>query len=350
MDLFTPFRLGQLELPNRIVMAPMTRSRAIDNVPNDLMRDYYAQRASAGLIVTEGTAPSPNALGYARIPGIFSPAQIEGWLRVTEAVHAEGGRIVAQLMHTGRMAHPQNLPRGAHIMAPSAVRAEGMMYTDELGPQPMPEPQAMSDDQLRQTRDEFATAARNAVDAGFDGVELHAANGYLLEQFLHPHSNRRTDAYGGTAEKRARGLIEVIDAAVSAIGRDRVGIRLSPFSTLGDLPYHDETEEQYTRLAHALRGLLYVHLVASGHAAFERTHAAIQRAYRGPVILNGGFDDARAKLALASGRADLIAFGRPFIANPDLVRRMKSGAALAVPEPATFYTPGPRGYLDYPAV
>ena len=349
MDLYEPFRLGQIELPNRIVMAPMTRSRAIGNVPNQLMRDYYAQRASAGLIVTEGTAPSPNALGYARIPGLFSPAQVEGWRAITGAVHAAGGRIVAQLMHTGRMAHPQNLPAGARIVAPSAVRAEGMMYTDELGPQPMPEPQAMTANDLEQARREFVDAARNAVDAGFDGVELHAANGYLLEQFLHPHSNRRGDAYGGTAERRARFVNEVVEATARAIGSERVGIRLSPFSTLGDLPHYDETEEQYTVLARALRGLSYVHLVASGHAAFERTRGAIQRAFGGPIILNGGFDASGAKLALSTGRADLIAFGRPFIANPDLVRRMRSGVPLASPEPATFYTPGPEGYVDYPA-
>ncbi|HEY6555858.1 MAG TPA: alkene reductase [Polyangiaceae bacterium] len=348
MDLFTPFRLGQLELPNRIVMAPMTRSRAIGNVPNGLMGDYYAQRASAGLIVTEGTAPSANALGYARIPGIFSPAQVEGWRAVTSAVHAAGGRIVAQLMHTGRIAHPQNLPAGARILAPSAVRAEGMMYTDGLGPQPMPEPVAMTEDDVREARGEFVDAARNAVHAGFDGVELHAANGYLLEQFLHPHTNRRVDAYGGTVQKRARFVSEVVDAVTRAIGRERVGIRLSPFSTLGDLPPHDETEEQYVTLARALRGLLYVHLVANGHAEFERTHRAIQREYGGPIILNGGFDRARATATLADGRADLVAFGRPFIANPDLVQRMKTGGTLASPEPTTFYTTGPQGYVDYP--
>jgi len=347
MDLFTPYRLGSLELPNRIVMAPMTRSRAIGAVPNELMRTYYAQRAAAGLIITEGVAPSPNGLGYARIPGLYADAQVAGWRAVTDAVHAAGGRILAQLMHTGRIAHPHNLPAGARAIAPSAVAAAGTMWTDQAGAQPMPAPAPMTADDLRATRAEFVQAARNAIAAGFDGVELHGANGYLLEQFLHPHSNRRTDGYGGDVDGRARFVIEVVEATASAIGADRLAIRLSPHNTFNDLPAHDEVEAQYAALARGLRGLLYVHVVVNAHPGFAATLGAMRAGFGGPLILNGGFDAARAGAALAAGDADLISFGRPFIANPDLVERLRRGVALAVPEPATFYTPGPEGYVDY---
>lgn len=350
MKLFSPLRLGRLELPNRVVMAPMTRSRAIGGVPNDLMREYYTQRTTAGLIVTEGIAPSPNALGYARIPGLFAAAQVEGWRAVTSSVHEGGGRILAQLMHTGRIGHPHNLPSGARVLAPSAVRAEGTMWTDRGGAQPMPEPEAMTAAELVEARAEFVTAAKNAIEAGFDGIELHGANGYLLEQFLHPHTNRRQDAHGGSVEKRARFVIEVADACGEAIGRDRVAIRLSPFNTYNDLPTHDEVEAQYTTLARGLRGLLYVHLVASADPGFAKAAVAVHEAFGGPVMLNGGFDGERAEAALAEGRADLVSFGRPFIANPDLVVRLKNGATLAAPEPSTFYTPGAQGYVDYPAL
>jgi N-ethylmaleimide reductase len=347
MKRYSPLRLGRLELPNRIVMAPMTRSRAVGGVPNTLMRDYYGQRASAGLIVTEGTAPSPNALGYARIPGLFSAAQIEGWRAVTQHVHAAGGRIIAQLMHTGRITHARNLPPGARTVAPSAVGAAGTMFTDEAGLQPMPVPEAMSDSDVRDARNEFVTAAKNAVDAGFDGIELHAANGYLLEQFLHPHTNRREDPYGGSVENRARFVVEVAEACAAALGPDRVAIRLSPFSTFNDLPVHGEVEAQYTTLARRLRGLLYVHLVRNPNEGFPNTAAAIRDAFGGPIMLNGGFDAEHAEAAIAAGQADLVSFGRPFIANPDLVHRMKVRAPLATPDPSTFYTPGERGYLDY---
>lgn len=350
MKLYSPMRLGRLELSNRIVMAPMTRSRAIGGVPNSLMRDYYGQRASAGLIVTEGTAPSPNALGYARIPGLFSAAQVEGWRAVTERVHAAGGHIFAQIMHTGRIGHLRNLPPGARIIAPSAVGAAGTMYTDEAGPQPMPVPGAMTDAEIRDTRDEFVKAATNAVTAGFDGIELHGANGYLLEQFLHPHTNRREGAYGGSIENRARFVLEVAEACAAAVGPDRVAIRLSPFNTFNDLPVHGEIEAQYTTLARGLRGLLYVHLLRNPNDGFAKALAAIRDAFGGPIMLNGGFDGERAEAALAAGQADLVSFGRPFIANPDLVTRMKTSAPLAAPDPSTFYTPGERGYVDYPSL
>lgn len=350
MSLFTPFALGPIQLDHRVVMAPMTRSRALGGVPNDLVRDYYAQRAPGGLLITEGTAPSPNGLGYARIPGLFSPEQVRGWRAVTDAVHAAGGRIVAQLMHVGRIGHPDNLPAGARLLAPSAVRAEGTMWTDASGPQPHPEPQAMSADEVRAAIQEFASAARNAREAGFDAVELHGANGYLLEQFLNPHTNRRTDEYGGDVARRARFVLEAVDAAAAAIGRDRVAIRLSPYNTFNDLPIYDETEAQYLELARALRGVLYVHLVQSRHAGYAAAEEGIRRAYGGPIVLNGGFDRDSAETAISQGRADLISFGRPYIANPDLVRRLREGSPLATPDHTTFYTPGATGYTDYPAL
>jgi N-ethylmaleimide reductase len=234
MDLFSPFELGSIQLANRVVMAPMTRSRALGNLPNDLMADYYRQRATAGLIITEGTAPSPNGLGYPRIPGLFSAEQVEGWRKVTEAVHGAGGKIVAQLMHVGRVAHPLNLPEGGEIIAPSAIAAAGEMYTDQEAMQPHPTPREMTEVDIAAAREEFVQAARNAIEAGFDGVELHGANGYLLEQFLSPHTNRRTDAYGGSVAKRGRFVAEAAEAVAAAIGAEKVGLRLSPHSLFND--------------------------------------------------------------------------------------------------------------------
>lgn len=349
MNLFSSYRLGQLELPNRIVMAPMTRSRAIGALPNTLMREYYVQRARAGLIITEGVAPSPNALGYARIPAIYSAEQIAAWRSVTEGVHEAGSRIFAQLMHTGRITHPDNQPPGSRVLAPSAVRAEQAVWTDARGPQPVPEPEAMSARDVRDAVDELVRGAENAVRAGFDGVELHGANGYLIEQFLNPHSNRRTDAYGGAAENRARFALEVARGAAEAIGAERVGLRLSPYNTFNGMPLYDSIEETYRLLAGALPKLAYVHLVVAQDPAFPAAAAAIRSAFGGTIVLNGGFDRARAEAALDSGEADLIAFGRAFIANPDLVRRLERGAPLATPAAETFYTPGPEGYVDYPA-
>lgn len=350
MDLFSAYRLGPLELPNRVVMAPMTRSRALGNLPSELSCRYYAQRASAGLIISEGIAPSPDGLGYARIPGLYSREQIGAFRRVTDAVHAAGGRIFAQLMHVGRIAHPLNMPAGARTVAPSAVGAAGNMWTDERGPQPMPVPEGMSSADVQAAREAFARASRNAVEAGFDGVELHGANGYLLEQFLHPHTNRRNDAYGGDVAQRIRFVAETAEAAADAIGAERVGIRLSPYNTFNDLPPHAEVHATYAALAAKLKGLLYVHLVGSAHAEYADTARAIRAAFPGTVIHNGGFDGARAQEALARGDADLIAFGRPFIANPDLVERLRRGAALATPDAATFYSAGADGYVDYPAL
>jgi N-ethylmaleimide reductase len=253
-------------------------------------------------------------------------------------------------MHTGRITHPHNLPSGARTLAPSAVGAGGTMYTDEAGPQAMPVPEVMTEADIRHARDEFVQAAKNALDAGFDGIELHGANGYLLEQFLHPHTNRREDAYGGSVEHRTRFVAEVVEACAEVLGPDRVAIRLSPFNTFNDLPVHAAVQAQYAALAHKLRGLLYVHLLRNPHEGFPGAVAAIRAAFGGPIMLNGGFDAEQAEAALTTGQADLISFGRPFIANPDLVARMKTGAPLAAPDPSTFYTPGERGYADYPAL
>lgn len=353
-DLFSRATVAGHQLQNRIVMAPMTRNRAIGNLPNALMAEYYAQRASAGLIITEGTSPSPNGLGYPRIPGLFSDAQVQGWKAVTDAVHAKGGKIFAQLMHTGRIGHPNNLPDGARLMAPSAIAAAGEIYTDSAGPQPHPVPPKMSLDEIADTREEFVHAAKNAMAAGFDGIELHAANGYLLEQFIRPTSNRRTDAYGGSIENRARFVLEVARAAAEAIGASRVGIRLSPYGVFNDMPPYPEMDADYTYLAEQLGklGLAYLHIV--DHSAMgapevpERIKDALREAFRGPTILAGGYDPRRAQADLDAGKADLIAVGRAFLANPDLPRRWRDNLPLNEPDMGTFYTPSEKGYTDYP--
>jgi len=356
VSLFSPFTLGPLALPNRIVMSPMTRNRSIGNVPGPIVATYYAQRASAGLIVTEGTSPSPNGLGYARIPGIFSEEQGKGWKAVADAVHAKGGRIFLQIMHTGRVGHPLNLPAGAEMIAPSAVAAAGQMYTDAQGMQAHPVPRAMTEADIRKAIDEFARGARNAREAGLDGVELHSANGYLLEQFLNPGSNRRTDGYGGSIENRCRFVLEVAEATAKAIGKDRVGIRLSPYGVFNDMATFPEIESQYELLAQCLSalGLIYLHLV--DHSAMgapkpaESTLVKMHAAFKGAILLSGGYDRERAERDLAAGRGDLIAFGRPFLANPDLPERLRTGAKLNAPDMKTFYTPGEKGYTDYPAM
>jgi N-ethylmaleimide reductase len=354
--LYSPNLLASLSLQNRIVMAPMTRNRALDNVPNDLMAEYYGQRASVGLIITEGTSPSPNGLGYPRIPGNFSKAQVAGWKRVVDAVHARGAKIFIQLMHCGRIAHPLNLPAGARVLAPSAIRAAGEMYTDAEGMKPFPEPQAMSAADIESAVSEYAASAKYALEAGFDGVELHSANGYLLEQFIRPNSNQRTDEYGGSIEKRSKFLFEVIDAVIKAIGKEKVGIRLSPFGVFNDMPDYPQMTDDYSYLAKELNRfqLLYVHLVDHSSLGAPPVPDSIKAIYRerfkGGLILSGGYDAARAEQDLASGKADLIAVGRPVLANPDLSARWKAGASLNLPDMKTFYTPGPQGYTDYPTL
>jgi len=354
--LFEKFPLRAVDVANRVVMSPLTRSRAIDNnTPNTLMATYYAQRAGAGLIITEGTSPSPNGLGYPRIPGLFNAGHVAGWRLVTDAVHAKGGKIVVQLMHTGRVSHEGNLPAGAKVVGPSADVCPGAMYVDGKGELPHTAPHPMTEAEIAATVAEYATAARLAIDAGFDGVELHAANGYLLEQFLNANINKRTDGYGGSAEGRNRFALEVARAAASEIGAARVGIRLSPHGVVNAAGAFDGVDQQYLALARQLSelGLMYMHVL--DHSAMGTPpvpallKADLRAAFNGPFILAGGFDKASAQQALSDGLADLIAFGRPFIANPDLVERMRADKPLSVPDPATFYTPGAKGYTDYPA-
>jgi N-ethylmaleimide reductase len=354
--LFSETALGPLKLQNRVVMCPMTRNRATDNIPNALMAQYYAQRASVGLIITEGTSPSPNGLGYPRIPGIFSNAQVAGWKPIADVVHAGGAKIFMQFMHCGRIAHPLNLPAGARMLAPSAVAAAGEMYTDAEGLKPHPVPQAMTESDIEAAIAEYVQAAKNAVAAGFDGIELHSANGYLLEQFIRPNTNLRTDRYGGSIENRARFVLEVAEATIAAIGKDKVGIRLSPFGVFNDMPLYDAMEAEYTYLAQQLnaRGLVYIHLVDHSPQGAppvpDSMKASFRKEFKRTLILSGGYDAARAESDLAAGKCDLVAFGRPALANPDLVTRMKTSAALNSPDMNTFYTPGPKGYTDYPTL
>lgn len=355
--LFSKTVVKSLALQHRLVMSPLTRCRAIGNVPNALMAEYYGQRAaSVGLVIAEGTAPSPNGLGYARIPGIFSAEQVEGWKLVTSAVHAKGAKMFLQLMHCGRIAHPLNLPDGARVLAPSAIASNGEMWTDAEGMKPEPVPQAMTETDIKQAVAEFAQGAKNAIAAGFDGIELHSANGYLLEQFLRPNTNQRTDRYGGSIENRSRFVLEVADATIAAIGKDKVGIRISPFGVFNDMTLYPEMEADYTYLARQLneRGLLYIHLVnhsSMGAPPVPESIRAMLRAMSScALILSGGYDFKRAESDLAAGKADLIAVGKPILANPDLKRRWETGAAVNAPDMNTFYTAEPRGYTDYPSL
>jgi len=349
--LFQPLEAGPLSLRSRIAMAPMTRSRAPGNIPNALMREYYGQRAGAGLQITEGVAPAPEGLGYARIPGLFNVAQARAWGEIAQAVHERGGKLVVQLMHTGRIGHELNLPAGAGpLLAPSAIAAAGQMWTDAQGMQAHPLPKAMDAQELERVKGAFVRAAEFAVAAGVDGVELHAANGYLLAQFLNPKSNQRKDAYGGSAPNRRRFVLEVVDAVAAAIGRERVGIRLSPFNPFNDLEANYPNEEvELLELVRELdaRRLGYLHLIATPGAVPDATVDAVRAAYAGHLMLAGDFDRERADAALSAGRADIIAFGRPFIANPDLPRRLRERLPLAAFDANTLYTPGAQGYADY---
>lgn len=351
--LFTPATLGKLQLKNRIVMAPMTRSRAIGNVPNELMAKYYRMRAAAGLIITEGASPSPNGLGYARIPGIYSDAQVQGWRGVTEAVHKDGGAIFVQLMHTGRVSHPANLPPGSRLLAPSALAAPGTVWTDSDGMQPHPAPAEMSEADIQETIAEFAHAAKRAIEAGFDGVELHGANGYLIDQFLNTASNQRADRWGGSIENRIRFAVEAARACAAAIGAGRIGMRVSPYGVFNGMAPDAEMDAMYERLMLELSaiGLIYIHVVDhSSMGAPEispAVKAMIRAHFKGKYILSGGYDRARANADLDAQRGDLVAFGRPFISNPDLVEKLRNGSPLTAPDPATFYTPDEKGYTDY---
>jgi N-ethylmaleimide reductase len=347
--LFSPLQLGDYTLKNRIVMAPMTRCRAIGNVPNALMAQYYGQRASAGLLITEGTAPSANALGYARIPGCFTAEQIAGWQLVTRSVHAAGGRIFVQIMHTGRVGALLNMPAGTAILAPSAIPMTGKIWTDQQGEQPYGAPQAMATGDVEQAVREFTSSAEAAIEAGFDGVELHGANGYLIDQFLNPASNQRTDAYGGTPENRRRFALEIARGVVRAIGAGRVGFRISPCGTFNDMTgEYDGMSDHFVALTEQLSalGIAYLHLVGNP-AISESLRAALRKGFRQRFLLNGGYTSETAERDLGADRGDAVAFGRPFIANPDLPEKLRTGASLTAADMSTFYTPGEKGYVDY---
>jgi len=351
--LFTPATLGKLQLKNRVVMAPMTRSRATGNVPNALMEKYYGLRAAAGLIITEGTSPSPNGLGYARIPGLFSSEQVAGWRKVTDAVHGAGGKIFVQLMHTGRVSHPANMAAGTRIVAPSAVALAGDMWTDSNGMQPYPVPGEMTEEDIATAIAEYANAAKRAIEAGFDGVELHAANGYLIDQFLNTATNQRPDQWGGSVENRIRFAVEVAKAAAAQIGAERVGMRISPYGVFNGAVPDAKMDALYLRLVEELNavGLAYIHVVDHSSMGAPQVSpelkANIRANFKGKYILSGGYDAARANADLDAQKGDLVAFGRPFISNPDLVVKLQSGAALTPPDMSTFYTPGEKGYTDY---
>jgi N-ethylmaleimide reductase len=351
--LFEPAMLANLKLKNHVVMCPLTRCRALANTPNVLMAKYYEQRSSAGLIVTEGTSPSPNGLGYARIPGLFNHSHVDGWKLTTQAVHKHGSKIFVQLMHCGRIGHPSNLPDGAKIMAPSAIAAPGTMWTDAQGPQEFPTPKEMSENDIKIVIGEYAHSCKLAVEAGFDGVELHGANGYLIDQFLNTASNHRSDAWGGSVKHRARFALEVVKAAVAAIGHSKVGIRLSPYGVFNGMSPDANMNELFLYLARELSELriAYIHLV--DHSSMgapkmsDQLKADLRKNFRGSMILSGGYDSTRAEADLQSKAGDLIAFGRAFISHPNLVEKLKSGVELQAADPESFYTADEKGYTDY---
>ncbi|MBF5041142.1 alkene reductase [Aggregicoccus sp. 17bor-14] len=352
--LFQPYTLGPLTLQNRFVMAPMTRTRAPERIPTPLMAEYYRQRASAGLIVTEATQVTEVGAGGMRTPGLHTPAQVAGWRGVTQAAHAGGAKVFVQLWHAGRAHHPSWNARNEQPVAPSAIAVQGPTYTP-TGVQPHVTPRALEVSELPGIVAQFVHSARLALEAGFDGVELHAANGYLLDQFLRDSANRRTDAYGGSVENRARLLLEVTDAVAAAIGRERVGVRVSPTGTYQDMKDSDPVA-LFTYVARELskRQVAYLHVSepVAGPAAVPgpRVTPALREAFRGTLILSGGYTGESANAALERGEGDLVAFGVPFLANPDLPERLASGAALNAPDFQTFYTPDAKGYTDYPAL
>jgi 2,4-dienoyl-CoA reductase-like NADH-dependent reductase (Old Yellow Enzyme family) len=352
-DLFEGLTVQSWDLKNRLVMAPLTRNRAEGTVPGDLAVEYYAQRASAGLIITEGSQPSARGQGYMNTPGFHSPEQIAGWRRVADAVHANGGRIVAQLMHAGRISHPDNTG-GQEIIAPSALAAPDEMFTAD-GMKPYPVPRAIETDEIPAVIDEYVTAARNAIEAGLDGVEVHAANGYLIHQFLAPGSNERTDEYGGSAANRARFGIEVTRAVAEAVGAERVGIRISPAHNIQGATETDEADvvATYTALIEGIAplGLAYLSVLAEPS---DELVQQLRKDFGGVMIANDGFGTIttreKAQAILDQDLADAVAVGRLFLANPDLPKRWETGAELNEPDPDTFYGGGAEGYTDYPSL
>ncbi|MHB1927332.1 MAG: alkene reductase [Leptospirillum sp.] len=356
IDIFSPFHLGTLSLPNRAVMAPMTRNRAAQgNIPTPLMATYYKQRASAGLIITEATQVTPMGQGYILTPGIHSPEQVEGWKQVTRAVHKNGGRIFLQLWHVGRISHPDFLG-GQLPVAPSAIAPRGLTtYTFE-GPKAIPVPRALETHEIPGIVEDYRKGASNAREAGFDGVEIHAANGYLLDQFLEDSSNKRTDQYGGSVENRARLIFEVLEAVTGVWGKDRVGIRLSPGGTFNDMG-DSNPQETFGTVVRRLSdyGIAYLHLIEPAkpegeHPSPDLSASFFRPLYKGNLMVAGGYSLEKANAALKRGLCELVSFGRPFLANPDLVNRFRKRASLNTPDPSTFYGGNEKGYIDYPTL
>jgi N-ethylmaleimide reductase len=356
IDLLTPFNLGTLALPNRVVMAPMTRNRAgPGEVPGDLAVKYYTQRAGAGLIITEGTQISQQGQGYPGTPGIFSKDQVDAWKRITDSVHAAGGRIFVQLWHVGRISHPSLQPDGAVPVGPSAIRPSGEAFTLQ-GMQPFVVPHALEISEIEHIVEDYRIAAINAKHAGFDGVELHGANGYLVDQFLRDKTNQRSDRYGGSATNRARFLVEATEALVGVWGGDRVGVRLAPTNPFNDIADSNPAATFGVAVDQLKRfGLAYLHIVqplpSDPIAAGEPPDIKFfRRIWSGTLVGNKGYDLARANAALRDGIVDLVSFASLFLANPDLPERFRRGAALNTPDPTTFYTGAEKGYIDYPAL
>jgi N-ethylmaleimide reductase len=354
--LFEPYKLGPITLSNRTVMAPLTRNRAVAGfVPNPLAVEYYAQRASAGLLITEASQISQQGQGYQDTPGIYSKEQIAGWKKVTDAVHAKGGKIFIQLWHVGRISHTSLQPDGGAPVSASAIKAKGKTYVNNTFTETS-EPRALELSEIPGLIEDYRIAAKNAIEAGFDGVEIHAANGYLLEQFARDSTNKRTDEYGGSIENRARLILEVTRAIVKEIGADRTGIRLSPVTPANDTAADSNPQKLFDYIVDGLSAekLVYLHVVegATGGprdiAPFD--YASLRKRFKGTYIGNNGYDLALAEKVLAADEADLIAFGKPFISNPDLVERLKTGAVLNKPDQATFYGGGAKGYTDYPTL
>jgi N-ethylmaleimide reductase len=353
LDLFSPIKLGAISLKNRIVMAPLTRNRAGEGgVPQPINTAYYEQRATAGLIVSEATPISVMAHGYPALPGIYTDAQVEGWKKVTDAVHAKGGKIVLQLWHVGRISHPSLLPNDAQPVAPSAIKPQGKAFTYQ-GLVDYVEPRALNATELPDIVDDYVHAAECALTAGFDGVEIHAANGYLLDQFLRDGTNKRTDQYGGSFENRTRLLLEVTKAIVDVIGADKVGVRISPVNPFNDMK-DSNPQALFNYVVEMLNpfNLAYLHVVEGGihggGVADSFDFVALRKHWKGAYMANLAYDKARGNDAIASGHADLIAYGVPFIANPDLVERYRENAPLNQADSNTFYGGAEKGYTDYP--
>ena len=344
--LFDPITLGDISCANRIFMAPMTRSRAGEHdEPTEMNVTYYEQRAGAGLIITEGVYPSFDGKGYVRTPGIVTDIQVAGWKAVADAVHAKGGKIVMQLMHCGRVASAHNKPKDARTLAPSAIQAAGEMYTDAVGMAPNEMPEAMTLAEVEQTIADYASATRKAIDAGFDGVELHCTSGYLPAQFLSTGTNHRDDKYGGSLENRLRFVLETLNAMTAEAGARRVGMRICPGNPFNDLT-DESPEETFRALIEAVNpmSLAYLHVIRMKAGV---DNIALASKFNGPVILNDSYDLERGNRALAANQADAISFGRHYISNPDLVEKFKSGEELTKPNYKLMYTPGPAGYIDY---